>query len=141
MPALSSQLHPSSGTTIAGPFEAGFDSEIDTLLGWLGCSPASKGYLCGGTDTQTALEQVNYQCGASLPSVSNGVFKSLMYSCGVHSPPNTAKCTSPPGGGVSGYTTCSNAAYHFVRATLILSFYLLAPFSLTFACLLSGPKS
>ena len=49
-----------SGTAIAGPFEAGFDSEIDPLLSWLGCSPASKGYLCGGIDTQTALEQVNY---------------------------------------------------------------------------------
>ena len=101
-----------SGTTIAGPFEGGFNSDIDQLLSWLGCSPASKGYLCGGIDTQTALEQVNYQCGTSLPSVSDGVFKSLMYACGVHSPP-VNKCTSPPGGGAPGYSACSNPPYHF----------------------------
>jgi hypothetical protein len=63
-------------------------------------------------DTQTALEQVNHQCGASLPSVSGGVYKSLMYACGVHSPPSS-KCTSPPGGGVLGYSACSNPQYHF----------------------------
>ena len=103
-----------SGTTIAGPFEAGFDSQIDTLLGWLGCSPSSSGYLAGGTDTQTALEQVNRQCSASLPTVSGGVFKSLMYACGVHSPPSNG-CTSPPGGGVSGYAACTSPSYHFVR--------------------------
>ena len=100
------------GSTIAGPFEAGFDSQIDTLLSWLGCSPASRGYLAGGIDTATGLAAVNYQCGASLPVVSGGIFKSLMWSMGVHSPPDNAGCTSPPSG-ISGQCTASNPAYHF----------------------------
>jgi len=100
------------GTTIAGPFEAGFDSMIDTLLSWLGCSPASKGYLVGGTNTQVATEAVAYQCGTTLPEVSGGVFKSLMWSMGVHSPPDSAGCTSPPAG-IAGYCTANNPSFHF----------------------------
>ncbi len=102
-----------TGTNIAGPFEAGFDSEIDTLLTWLGCSPASNGYLAGGIDTQTSLELVAYNCSITLPRIdSKGDFVSLMWAAGAHSPPNTAKCTSPPGS-LSGYTACSNPSYHF----------------------------
>jgi hypothetical protein len=41
-----------ANTPIAGPFEAGFDERIDTLLTWLGCVPASAGYMAGGVDTQ-----------------------------------------------------------------------------------------
>lgn len=63
----------------AGPFEAGFDSAITTLLTWLGCSPASQGYLAGGIDTATSLAAVAYQCGATLPKVSSGTFISLMW--------------------------------------------------------------
>ena len=69
---------PYSGTTfpvntiIAGPFEAGFDSAINILLSWLGCSPASNGYLVGGIDTANSLLAVNYQCGVTLPSISSG---------------------------------------------------------------------
>lgn len=100
------------GTTIAGPYEAGFDAFIDAMLGWLGCSPSSRGYLAGGINTQTALEMVAYQCGVTLPSISGGVYKSLFWSMGVHSPPNTAGCTSPPGG-LPGYAACANPAYHF----------------------------
>ena len=36
----------------------------------------------------------------------------LYRSCGAHSPPNSASCTSPPGG-LTGYTSCGNPAYHF----------------------------
>lgn len=100
-----------SGTTIAGPFEAGFDSQIDTLLTWLGCSPASKGYVDGGIDTYTATNLVIYQCGVTLPRTSSGVYINLLYSCGAHSPPSSG-CTSPPGG-LTGYSACSNPAYHF----------------------------
>jgi hypothetical protein len=40
------------------------------------------------------------------------VFKSLMWSMGVHSPPDTAGCTSPPSG-IAGYCTANNPSYHF----------------------------
>lgn len=99
-------------SAIVGPFEAGFDANIDTLLTWLGCSPASKGYLVGGIDTATSLDAVNHQCGANLPTVSNGVYKSLMWSMGTHSPPDTNGCTSPPSG-LATYCTANNPAYHF----------------------------
>jgi hypothetical protein len=66
-----------ANTIIAGPFEAGFDSAIDTLLAWLGCSPASKGYLVGGIDTAASVLAVSYQCGVSLPSISSTLYKSL----------------------------------------------------------------
>lgn len=102
----------SVGTTIAGPFEAGFDSQIDSLLSWLGCSPASLGYLDGGIDTQTSLEAVAHSCGVALPRVASGNFISLMWAAGAHSPPNSAGCTSPPGG-LSGYTACTSPNYHF----------------------------
>ena len=102
-----------ANTIIAGPFEAGFDSMIDSLLSWLGCSPASKGYLPGGIDTQTSLEAVAAACGVALPRIaSDGSFISLMWSSGVHSPPNSAGCTSPPGG-LAGYAACTSPAYHF----------------------------
>lgn len=101
-----------SNTPIAGPFEAGFDSQIDTLLGWLGCSPSSNGYIDGGIDTQTSVEMVALQCGVTLPRVSGNDYIGLMWSCGAHSPPNQAKCTSPPGS-LSGYSACVNPAYHF----------------------------
>ena len=52
-----------AGTTIAGPFEAGFDSLINVLLTWLGCNPASRGYLSGGIDTAT------YDSTATLPAM------------------------------------------------------------------------
>lgn len=100
------------GTTIAGPFEAGFNSEIDTLLSWLGCTPASGGYLAGGIDTQTSLEVLQRSCGVTLPKIVNNTFVSLMYSGGVHSPPDTNGCTSPPGS-LSGYTACSSPGYHY----------------------------
>lgn len=101
------------GTGIAGPFEAGFDAEIDILLGWLGCSPASKGYLAGGIDTQTSSDILAQSCGVALPRVAgNGDYISLMWSCGAHSPPNSAKCTSPPGS-LTGYAACTSPAYHF----------------------------
>ena len=99
-------------TIIAGPFEAGFDSFIDPLLTFLGCSPASKGYLAGGIDTQTALDAVNYQCGADLPTVTESLYSSLLWSVGAHSPPNSAGCTSPPGG-LPGHPACTSPAYHF----------------------------
>ncbi len=100
------------GTTIAGPYEAGFDSLIDPLLTWLGCSPSSKGYISGGINTQTALEILNFNCGADLPTVANGVYKSLMFANGAHSPPDNSGCTSPPGG-YAGQQACSNPRYHF----------------------------
>ncbi len=114
--------HPdAAGTIIAGPFEAGFDSEIDTLLGWLGCAPASNGYLDGGIDTQTALEIVHIKCGGdALPKVVGGAFISLMWSGGVHSPPARGTgCTSPPGG-LPGYSACGNPPYHFHQNFSIL---------------------
>ena len=100
------------GTTIAGPFEAGFDEIIDDLLSWLGCDPPSLGYLDGGMNTQTSLEAVAHQCNASLPKVVGGEFISLMWSMGMHSPPNTDGCTSPPGG-IDGYAACDDPSYHF----------------------------
>lgn len=103
------------GTIIAGPFEAGFDAAIDTLLSWLGCSPASKGYLVGGIDTATSLLAVNYQCGALLPAINTtppAIYKSLMWSMGVHSPPDGNGCTSPPAG-IAGYCTAINPSFHF----------------------------
>ena len=102
-------------TIIAGPFEAGFDSAINILLSWLGCSPASNGYVVGGIDTANSLLAVNHQCGVTLPSVSTGtpaIYKSLMWSMGVHSPPDSNGCTSPPSG-ISGFCTANNPSYHF----------------------------
>jgi len=111
--AYTSTMMFNAPTIIAGPFEAGFDAAIDTLLTWLGCSPASKGYLDGGIDTQTSLEAVAQACGVALPRIgTGGFFISLMWSSGVHSPPNTAGCTSPPGG-LPGYVACANPAFHF----------------------------
>jgi hypothetical protein len=112
-----------SSSTIAGPFEAGFDSLIDTLLGWMGCSPASKGYLDGGIDTQVSAELVAYNCSITLPRVNpDGTFVSLMWSAGAHSPPNTAGCTSPPGS-LTGYAACSSPSYHFHQNFTVLYNY------------------
>jgi len=89
-----------------------FDAQIDTLLAWLGCSPASLGYLAGGVDTQTSLEAVAHQCNVAIPRVVSGNFISLMWAAGARSPPNSAGCTSPPGG-LAGYTACTSPDYHF----------------------------
>ena len=102
-----------AGATIAGPYEAGFDSNINTLLSWLGCSPASKGWLVGGVNTLTATQAVAYACGTLLPNISGGVYKSLMFSMGVHAPPDSSGCTSPPSGYPGSTCTQSNPSYHF----------------------------
>ncbi len=59
------------------------------------------------------LEFVAHACGVTLPRVlADGTFVSLMWSGGVHSPPDANGCTSPPGG-LPGFASCSNAAFHY----------------------------
>jgi hypothetical protein len=101
-----------TGTSIFGPFEAGFGAEADELLFWLGCDPPSNGYIIGGIDTKTTMEMMAFQCGVQLPRIENDVYVNLMFSCGAHSVPNGDGCTSPPGG-QGGYTACVEPSYHF----------------------------
>jgi hypothetical protein len=69
--------------------------------------------MAGGVDTQAGLEYVAHACGVQLPRVlADGTFVSLMWSGGVHSPPDANGCTSPPGG-LPGFASCSNAVFHY----------------------------
>jgi len=73
-----------TGENVFGPFENGFGAPQAPILGGLGCSPASDGYVEGGIDTQTAEQMVAHQCGVTLPRTEGGAYISLMDECGGH---------------------------------------------------------
>jgi len=72
------------GENIYGPFEAGFGSQQDNILGTLGCSPGSLGHIAGGIDTETAEQMVAKQCSVTLPRVQDNRYISLLDECGGH---------------------------------------------------------
>eukprot|EP00929_Paragymnodinium_shiwhaense_P118543 TRINITY_DN90464_c0_g1_i1.p1 TRINITY_DN90464_c0_g1~~TRINITY_DN90464_c0_g1_i1.p1 ORF type:complete len:412 (+),score=27.78 TRINITY_DN90464_c0_g1_i1:45-1280(+) len=74
----------SPGEDMFGPFEAGFNSMQDNTLSGLGCSPASKGYLPGGIDTQTANDMLAHACGIQLPRTEGNRYIGLLDECGGH---------------------------------------------------------
>jgi len=72
------------GENIYGPFEAGFTSKQDSILGALGCSPASNGYTSGGIDTRTSEQMIAHQCSVTLPRIEGPNYVSLLDECGGH---------------------------------------------------------
>ena len=60
-----------AGENLYGPFEAGFSSAQDSILGDLGCNPGSLGHVVGGIDTYTAEQMVAFQCSVTLPRVAD----------------------------------------------------------------------
>jgi hypothetical protein len=76
-----------AGEDIYGPFEAGFGAMQDFVLEALGCSPASKGYVVGGIDTNTSEMMMAHQCNIELPRTENSGARgyiSLLDECGGH---------------------------------------------------------
>lgn len=71
------------GSSIVGPFEAGFTSTQDMILRQLGCA-TGKGYLDGGIDTNLAERMVAHDCGVTLPRWEGTKYVSLLGTCGGH---------------------------------------------------------
>ncbi|KAL1511059.1 hypothetical protein AB1Y20_005883 [Prymnesium parvum] len=73
------------GTSIYGPFEAGFSSTQDSVIReQFGCSTPSSCYSAGGWDTRLAQGACAGQCGITLPRWSSGRLYSFADTCGGH---------------------------------------------------------
>ena len=70
----------SAGENIYGPFEAGFGTTQDNILGGYGCNPTSNGYIDGGLDTVVAEQVMAHNCSSSLGGRSLGTMYTSM-SC------------------------------------------------------------
>lgn len=80
--------------SVYSPFENGFSSSQTvqrTILEELGCVFDGEGKMNGeyleipaGIDTRTAEKIIAFQCNATIPRVENGVYISLLDSCGGH---------------------------------------------------------
>ena len=72
------------GENIYGPYENGFGARQDGIIGALGCSSASLGYVDGGLDTHTAEQMVAHQCGIALPRTEGGRYIGMLDEGGGH---------------------------------------------------------
>ena len=73
------------GTSIFGPFEAGFGAQQDGVIQQqFGCSNPSKCYSDGGWDTRLAQGACAGACGVALPRWESGRYYGFADTCGGH---------------------------------------------------------